>query len=177
MAKLIKDGKVVANEWKTLILAEGESPEDAKIPYGNVLVPLSVWRVRKLDLIHREWDQGHQLGVWLAPTDDPATLVDDLDDFSVVAVHFPLPTDGRGFSIATLLRTRYSYDGELRAIGAVDRDYLHNMRRVGFNAFEVKEPEKALASLHVFSEAYQGSTIQRVPLFRRAVAGAAAATV
>lgn len=177
MAKLIKNGEVVANEWKTLFLAEGESPGEAKIPYGNVLVPLSVWRARKLDLIHREWDQGHMLGIWLEPTDDPASLVDDLDDFSVVAVRFPLPTDGRGFSIATLLRTRYGYDGELRAIGAVDRDYLHNLRRVGFDAFEVQEPEKALASLRVFSEAYQGSTIQPMPLFRRAGAGIAAAAV
>lgn len=175
MDKLIKDGEVVANEWKTVVLAEGEPPEEAKLPYGNVLVPLSVWQIRKPDLIHREWDQGHMLGVWLAPTDDPAALADDLDDFSVVAVYFPLPTDGRGFSIATLLRTRHGYAGELRAIGAVDRDHLHNMRRVGFNAFEVREPEKALASLRIFSEAYQGSAIQPMPLFRRTRAGVTAA--
>lgn len=174
MDELIKNGEVVANEWKTLTLAADAPSGKSKIPYGNVLVPLSVWQARKFDLIQRAWDQGHMLGVWLEPTDDPATLADDLDDFSVVAVRFPLPWDGRGFSIGTLLRTRYGYGGELRAIGAVDRDYLHNLCRVGFNAFEVKEPEKALASLRVFSEAYQGSTIQPMPLFRRAGAAAAA---
>jgi uncharacterized protein (DUF934 family) len=174
MAKLIKGDIVVANEWKVLRLADGEAPAEAKLPFGNVLVPLAVWQARKGDLVRRHWDQGHLLGVWLGPRDDPAQLAADLDHFSVIAVHFPLAGDGRGYSMATLLRTRYGYVGELRAIGAVGRDYLHFLRRVGFDAFEVSDPESALASLDDFSEAYQTAADGRLPAFRRVAPGALA---
>ena len=158
MAKLIKNGALVANEWKTLTLAAGEAPEAAKLPYGNVLLPLAVWQARKWDLVQRQWngmDGDLRLGVWLAPTDDPAALAADLADLDVVGVHFPSAGDGRGYSIATLLRARYGYRGELRAIGAVERDYLHFLSRVGFDAFEVDDAENAIAGLGAFSASYQ----------------------
>ncbi|MFN6960986.1 MAG: DUF934 domain-containing protein [Rhodocyclaceae bacterium] len=158
MAKLIKNGAIVANEWKTLRLAEGETPETAKLPHGNVLVPLAVWQARKEDLIQRQWhglDTALRLGVWLAPQDDPALLAADLDDLDVIAIHFPTTGDGRGHSLATLLRRRYGYRGELRAIGAVERDYLHFLHRVGFDAFEVADPNGAIAGLEGYSVSYQ----------------------
>lgn len=167
MAKLIKNDAIVANEWTVLTLADGETPQDVKLPYGNVLVPLAVWQARKWDLVQRQWDQGHLLGVWLAPQDDPAVLAEDLQDFSAIGVHFPLAGDGRGYSIATLLRTRYGYTGELRAIGNIGRDYLHYLRRVGFDAFEVADAETAIASLDTFSTSYQAATDNPLPLFRR----------
>lgn len=167
MANLIKNGDIVANEWTTIALDDGVSPEDVKLPHGNVLLPLAVWRVRKWDLIQRQWhslDGGGKLGVWLSPEDDPAALADDLDDLDVVAVRFPAVGDGRGYSIASLLRTRYGFKRELRAIGAVERDYLHFLQRVGFNALEVGNPEAALASLGDFSAAYQSAAAQPLPL-------------
>ncbi|GAB1393199.1 DUF934 domain-containing protein [Rhodocyclaceae bacterium] len=167
MANLIKNGDIVANEWITLTLDAGLSPEDVKLPYGNVLLPLAVWRVRKWDLIQRQWhslEGGGKLGVWLSPDEDPAVLAADLDDLDVVAVRFPAVGDGRGYSIASLLRTRYGFKRELRAIGAVERDYLHFLQRVGFNALEVGNPEEALASLDDFSIAYQPAADQSLPL-------------
>ncbi len=156
MAKLIKNGALVANEWKTLTLAAGENPAAAKVPPGNVLVPLAVWLARKWDLVQRQWEHGNLLGVWLdARQDDLAAIVPDLDDLDVIGVHFPTPGDGRGYSIATLLRTRHGFRRELRAIGAVERDYLHFLARVGFDAFEVADPEAAIAGLRVFSASYQ----------------------
>jgi uncharacterized protein (DUF934 family) len=155
MAKLIKNGGVVANAWKTLTLAADADPAAAKVPPGNVLVPLAVWRARKWDLVQRQWEHGNLLGVWLSPQDDPADIVADLDDLDVIGVHFPLAGDGRGYSIATLLRARHGFKRELRAIGAVERDYLHFLRRAGFDAFEVNDAESALASLDAFSVAYQ----------------------
>jgi uncharacterized protein (DUF934 family) len=158
MAKLIKNGSIVANAWKTMTLAAGADPAATKLPYGNVLLPLAVWHARKWDLVQRQWhslEGGQRLGVWLAPQDDPADIAADLEDLDVVGVHFPVAGDGRGYSIATLLRTRYGFRGELRALGAVERDYLHNLRRVGFDAFEVADAEHALAFLGAFGVAYQ----------------------
>jgi uncharacterized protein (DUF934 family) len=164
MAKLIKQRAIVEDIWQVLTLAAGETPESIALPFGPMLVPLLVWQARKTELLAR---QEEPLGVWLGPVDDPAALAADLDRFSVIGVHFPLASDGRGYSIATLLRTRLGYRGELRAFGGIGRDHLHYLQRVGFDAFVVHQPETAIASLDDFSEAYQVSANQPLPLFRR----------
>jgi len=170
MAKLIKQRQVVEDNWKVLTLAANETADTVRLPAGPVIVPLAVWHARRIDLIQREWEHGDALGVWLAPGDDPAEIAADLEDFSVVGVLFPKLADGRGYSIATLLRTRYGYTRELRALGDVGRDQLHYLSRVGFDAFAAREPELALAGLDDFSEAYQAAANQTLPLFRRRAA-------
>lgn len=89
---------------------------------------------------------------------------------SVIALNFPAFTDGRHCSSAYLLRNRYGYKGELRAIGDVLRDQLFSYQRVGFDAFALradKDPVDALKAFEEFSEVYQASTDQPLPLFRR----------
>jgi uncharacterized protein (DUF934 family) len=168
MAKIIKNREIVEDNWTVVTLAANETPETVKLPAGPALVPLSVWQARKEDLIRREWDQGTPYGVWLGPADDAAAIAADLDDFAVLAVDFPKFTDGRGYSIATLLRTRYGYRGELRAIGDVGRDQLNFLFRAGFDAWATRQaPELALGGLDDFSEAYQSAANQPQPLFRR----------
>jgi uncharacterized protein (DUF934 family) len=106
----------------------------------------------------------------LEPTDDPALLAVALAEVRVIAINFPKYGDGRGYSIARLLRERYGYQGELRAIGVVARDHLRAMAQCGFDTFELREGEDAQAALAAFgdfSEAYQATAAQRVPLFRR----------
>jgi uncharacterized protein (DUF934 family) len=106
----------------------------------------------------------------LEPTDDPAAFVDRLANVARVEVHFPKFGDGRGFTLARLLRERYGYRGELRAVGHVVRDHLYYMESCGFDAYELKDgedPEEALAAFDDFSEAYQASTTRPLPLFRR----------
>src|SRR6267378_4009474 len=65
----------------------------------------------------------------LEPTDDPASVADRLAQVARVEVNFPKFGDGRGFSIARLLRERYGYRGELRAVGQVGRDHLYYLER------------------------------------------------
>ena len=106
----------------------------------------------------------------LEPTDDPALQAAALAEARVIAVNFPKYGDGRGYSIARLLRERYGYRGELRATGVVARDNLRAMAQCGFDAFELRDgedPQAALSAFDDFSEAYQASATQRVPLFRR----------
>ena len=106
----------------------------------------------------------------LQPTDDPAALAGRLGQLALIAINFPKYGDGRGYSIARLLRERYGYKGELRAVGVVARDQLQQMARCGFDSFLLREGEDAQAALAAFddfSEAYQASAAQPLPLFRR----------
>lgn len=149
MSKLIKNGQIVADEWKTVIVAEGDTPHSVKLPVGPALVPLPVWNVRRAELIRREYDHGWPLGVWLAAEEDPESIRRDIDDFTVIAVEFDRYDDGKSYSTARLLRERYGFNGELRAIGDVPDDTLA-YQQVGFNAFVVRAGQKAGAILSDF---------------------------
>lgn len=171
MPKIIKQQQVANDEWKVLQLAENETPNSVRLPVGPLLVPLAVWRARKDELIHRNWEHHEPLGVWLSPNEGPETIAGDIEDFSLIAVHFPKLTDGRGYSTARLLRERYGYRNELRAFGDVGQDQLFFLSRVGFDSFSVKEDgEDAIEALNAFAsfpEAYQAAANQPLPLFRR----------
>src|SRR5688500_12086818 len=88
----------------------------------------------------------------LEPGDDLAGIEARLAGVSSVEIHFPKFGDGRGYSLARLLRTRHGYKGELRAVGQFTRDHLLFMERVGFDAFELREGEDAEASLAAFGD-------------------------
>ena len=108
--------------------------------------------------------------VRLGPADDPASVAHRLAGVARVEVEFPKFGDGRGFSIARLLRERYGYQGELRAVGQITRDLLFFMESCGFDAFELREgedAEEAIAAFADFSESYQASPARPLPLFRR----------
>jgi uncharacterized protein (DUF934 family) len=114
-----------------------------------------------------------ELGVILQPDDDPLAIASELDRLALVAVNFPVFTDGRGYSSARMIRERLGWRGELRAVGDVQRDQIPYLSRIGFDAFALKEgqdPEAALRAFDDFSEAYQASVSQPLPLFRRRAA-------
>jgi len=177
MHNLIKDGAVIQDDaWQLLRLPAAApatdnattqaevSPESVHVPDGPTIVPLSVWQAQRAALSKRA-----QIGVWLASDERPQTLRGDVDKLSLIAVEFPVFTDGRGYSIAFTLRAHYGYRGELRAFGDVLRDQLFYMQRVGFNAFAVRadrDAQDALKGLSDFSESYQQSW-DKAPLFRR----------
>ena len=101
---------------------------------------------------------------------DLASFAERIRTARIIAVNFPKFADGRGYSIARLLRERYSYTGELRAVGVVARDHLHAMAQSGFDSFLLREGEDvqaALAAFDDFSEQYQATAAQPSPLFRR----------
>jgi uncharacterized protein (DUF934 family) len=172
MAALIRQRRVVADSWQRL-----ERAADGRLPavplQGDVIVPLALWLERRDALLARAGG----LGVWLDSHEGPEALAADVGRFAVIAVNFPKYQDGRGYSIARLLRERYGYRGELRAVGEVARDHLFYMAGCGFDAFALREGEdvdEALAAFSDFSESYQSSVTQPVPLFRRRLAGSRA---
>ena len=77
------------------------------------------------------------LGVLITPADDVAKLEPFIDRIAIIAISFPAFSDGRGFSHASLLRSRLNYQGELRAVGDVLIDQVPLMLRTGFTSFAV----------------------------------------
>lgn len=163
MQRIIKNGQVLDESWHLLpkdTTLEGLSNSD------DLIVPLALWREHGHALKAR--DGG--LGVWLDADEEVEEIADQLDNFQVIALNFPAFTDGRQYSGAYLLRTRFGYKGELRAIGDVLHDQLFAMKRVGFDAFALREDKDvndALRAFDDFAEVYQASTDQPLPLFRR----------
>jgi uncharacterized protein (DUF934 family) len=165
MALIIKDRNVVTDPWLRLELnTDGSLPPVP--PPGDVIVPLAMWHGQRDQLISRP----SRLGVWLDSHEEPAAIAEDLRLFGVVAVNFPKFGDGRGYSIARLLRERYGWKGELRAVGDIFRDQIFFLSSCGFNAFALREGEDlldALAAFRDFSDTYQATVEQPLPLFRR----------
>jgi uncharacterized protein (DUF934 family) len=172
MPNIIRNGKIVTDNW-SLVDSAGNTLSaflTATLPAGDLLLPLAAWREGRLQLIAHAGITGAKLGVMLEGNDDPAAVASDLQHFALVAVRFPQFGDGRGYSLARLLRERYGYRGELRAVGDVLRDNLFYLAQCGFDAFDLgsaADPGTALASLSDFSESYQATVAQPQPLFRR----------
>lgn len=165
MATLIKNRQVVADTWLTL--KPGEPAGATVVPEQvDVIVPLALWREQRQGLLKRSGN----LGVRLANTDDPAVLATDLAHFAIIAIEFPSLGDGRGFSSGRLLRERFGFKGELRAVGDVILDHVPLLHQCGFDAIALRDDQdigEALRAFDTFSDAYQATVAQPVPLFRR----------
>lgn len=172
MTLIIKNRAVVEDAWTVVRAAEdGTLPDVAALPAGKVIVPLALWQSSRDALVAAK--RRDELGVWLAPDSEPADIAGDFDRIAVIAVDFPVFRDGRGYSIARLLRERYGYKGELRAIGDVLRDQLRFYERCGFDAYAVRADKDVRDALNAFTEftvQYQGAFDDPTPLFRRRVA-------
>ena len=89
----------------------------------------------------------------------------------LIGIDFPAFNDGRGLSLAVLLRTRFGYNNEIRAVGAIHEDLLHYLQRCGFSTAELpddRSTDTALACLQPHAGHYQGSVTEPRPKFRRA---------
>ena len=196
MSNLIRNNAIVPDEWSIVNLPvieeavrkqagkvvlfkltgePGATPEQiagTQIPAeGKVIVPLSVWLARKAELSQRV--AKGELGIWLAPHETVETLTreeTDLNRFPIIAVYHERHADGRPYSMAFLLRTRYNYKNELRVFGDVLRDQMFFYKRCGFDSYLVRadrSAEDAMTGLSDFSLPYQGSVDENRPVWRR----------
>ena len=146
---LIKDNRLIDDEFADV------TQSDSIPGTGAVLVSLEQWQAERESLLTR----GKPLGVRLRSDQSPELIADDLPHLTLVALEFPQFRDGRAYSYARLLRERYGFGGELRAVGDVLMEQLHFMIRVGFDAFELRDggdPLEAFrAALNDYSVWYQ----------------------
>ncbi len=159
-SRLIQNRQLSEDTWQV-------ATDPTQAPAGaNLLISLADWLAQP-----QAWlDHAGRAGVALQPTDDPVGLQPWLAQLALITVNFPAFTDGRGYSIARLLRERHGYAGQLRAVGDVFKDQLFYLSRVGFDAFLLREGEDAqdaISALDTFTEAYQVSVDRPEPLFRR----------
>ncbi len=162
MPPLIKGQALVDDRW---VLRRDASSLSDVASGAPVIVPLALWLAHR-DALSARGD----VGVWLAPDDDPAALADDVGTLPVIAVEFPQFTDGRGYSIGRLLRDRYAYRGELRAVGDVLRDQLFALAECGFDAFAIRadrDAGDALRGFAAFTSVYATTSRTPQPWFRR----------
>jgi uncharacterized protein (DUF934 family) len=132
MTALIRDEQLVDDAFTAVA-------DDAALPAsGAVLVSLARWQSDRDALLARS----EPLGVRLKSDESPDLIAADLDRIGLVALEFPVFRDGRAYSYARILRERYGFAGEVRAVGQVLMEQLHFMLRSGFNAFELdsKDP-------------------------------------
>ena len=146
MSRILRRHEFVENDWLTL----GDTPPGDAEP---VIVPFAKFRENRAQWLARSG----KLGVLLAPADKVEDIATDLPRIALVALQFTGPGEGRGYTAAKLLRQRYHFTGEIRAVGHVKQDQLYLMSRCGIDAFELsptEKPEEALATLARFKVAY-----------------------
>ena len=125
---------------------------------GRRLTPLAEWTPQSGDGLLLEVDSEPEARFVQAP---------------LIAINFPAMSDGRGLSLAVLLRTRFGFTGELRAVGDVHPDIVHYMKRCGFDTFQMPEGRRlpptatGLSTLAPYSDYYQASALNPQPAYRR----------
>ena len=158
MKRIIKDRRIVGDDCRHL------GADDVLQTGATITLPLERW------LAERPALENHagRVGVRLQGTDDLSTIVPYLAELELIVLEFPKFTDGRCYSHARLLRDRYGYRRELRAIGDVLRDQLYFMARCGINAFELSKDsdlDAALQGFNEFSVQYQAAADHRRPVY------------
>jgi uncharacterized protein (DUF934 family) len=152
-----KDGKpsVTANEWQVWDSEHDEgSIPNLEHGFHKVLVPFHWWIThhKNADVIARA--SKSEIGVWFAADDDILKQAEIIEEgkkyWAAVGAHFPIFRDGRSFSTAALLRDRFQWEGEVRAIGDVLIDQLLQGARVGFDAFELRSDQNLDVGLKQF---------------------------
>jgi uncharacterized protein (DUF934 family) len=128
---------------------------------GGAFIRLHDWLARA---DHPELAIADGVGVILMSHEDPMALKGHLDGIGLIAIDFPRFIDGRGNSLANLLRTRLDWRKEVRAVGDVAIDQLFFMGRCGFDAFALRDGQdvvRAVAAFQDFPHVYQNNADRR----------------
>ncbi len=159
--RIIKDGAVVVDLWQQIDKSVTEIPSGTQL-----ILPHALWTAHYESVQDRS-----DIAIWFDSDEFPDTeWAEKLNKLPLIGIHFPIFTDGRGFTIARMLRQRFNYQGEIRVFGHVLREQMCYLKRCGVNSFVLAEHinlDEAVESLNDFTEYYQTSVDQPQPLFRR----------
>jgi uncharacterized protein (DUF934 family) len=161
MPTLIKlaDGRFEAAEDVFTDVADEDD-----IPEGPVILSLARFQAEGDALV----TGNRAVGVRIQTDEAVEDLAYDLPRLALVAVVFPKFRDGRTFTTATLLRERFGYRGEVRAVGDVLLQQAMFMVRTGFDSFAPADgatPEQWAKAAGLFRHVYQRAADNRAPAF------------
>ncbi|ALO46114.1 DUF934 domain-containing protein [Pseudohongiella spirulinae] len=166
---IIKDAQQLPQPWRILDESLGVDAL-AELEGVDIIVPLCCWLAEQGFISSRPG----RTGVWLDSHEKTDTLLSapevDINGIDIIAVHFPVFSDGRGYSLARSLRQNLRYQGDVMAFGDILRDQAFYLTRCGFNVLAPRpdqNPEDMIRALYDFKDAYQSSSVQELPLFRR----------
>ena len=149
--QIIKDKQRVDNTWQFIA-------DEENLVAGDITVTLTRWLQDKATLITHTG----KVGLRLKADDTVADFADDLAHIKLVELNFADFADGRSFSQAWLLRGRYDYKGEIRAIGRYLPEQVFYLSRVGVNAYASEKStdlDAVLNNLNDFTVKYQPSIV------------------
>ena len=165
MPKLIKDGSLADDQW--VLVKEATDPGILQVlPGRNIIVPHRFWKFFQDDIA----EYNGEVTIWLDSHENVGDIRERLNNFPLIALNFPVFSDGRSYTNARELRENLGFQGELRAIGDVLRDQLFYMHRCGFNGFQLRhdqDVDECIRAFEDFHTGYQASIDQPAPLFRR----------
>jgi uncharacterized protein (DUF934 family) len=160
MFKLTGEGSLTNEQIENTIFSKN----------GKVILPVAVFLHHQKDLKNRISKQ--EIGIWMETHEEIDSFINEINDINLlplISVRVKKFADGRIFSIGNLLRLKYKYKNELRAIGDVLRDQLFFLKRSGFNSFHIREDrdaKDALLGLNDFTTPYQGAVDQKQPAWK-----------
>lgn len=140
--KIIKNREIINDSWQTL------ADNDAIPSAQNIIVSHARWQQQRDELI----SDNNKLGIIIDNEKSLDAIKDHLSDFDLIAIVFPAFKDGRGYSYARLLRERYQFKGEVRAVGNILRDQIYYLSRCGFDAFALDEGGDIKDALNAFND-------------------------
>lgn len=135
-APLYRDRAFHEDKWQAI--EDDQSPSDVERPLLTF--------AKALTLLEARANLPECLGVTVEPGDDVEALAPHVDRIALIAISFPAFGDGRGFSSARLLKERYGFKGEIRAIGSFILDQMPFLERCGVDSFLITS-EKVRAGL------------------------------
>jgi uncharacterized protein (DUF934 family) len=144
-------------------LGGDDGPPVSITPAPHLLLDLAQWHAARAG-----WPASMPVGVRLANDQDVELLEPDLPRLRLVALHFPKWVDGRAYSQARLLRSRFRFKDQVRATGEVLVDMLPLLERTGFDAVQLRHDQSidaAERALGFFPGHYQGDVRDNRPLF------------
>ena len=129
--QLIKDKQVTQDNWADII-------DETPVKADYIIVSLVRWQQERDQL-----SRVKHLGLRLEPDVVLEDIANDLSHFQLIELYFPVFTDGRAFTHARLLRSRYGYTGDIRVSGDFMRDQVFYLNRVGVSSFELNDQDNA----------------------------------
>lgn len=162
MPLLINRELVDNDSWQ---LVDAEALESNTLPAGDIIVPLAYYQEHEAALNGRDG----QVAIQVSGDDEIDGVLENPNQFPLIAIFIPALRDGRCFSIARLLK-RAGFNGQIRAVGDVSHDRLDFLTRCGFDALDIpadRFSDEVFNAFSEFSVRYQGAEDDSRPVYRQ----------